>query len=58
MFGYWYIQMVYAEILVFQNRVISKNVYEIVFVCPPFTARKSLDSSPEKNDLNGRSTYA
>ena len=32
--------MVYAEILVFQNRVISKNVYEIVFVCPPLTARK------------------
>ena len=38
MFDYWCVQMVYTEILVFQNRVISKNVYEIVHVCPPHTA--------------------
>ena len=38
MFDYWCVQMVYTEILVFQNRVISKNVYKIVHVCPPHTA--------------------
>ena len=37
-FDYLCVQMVYTEILVFQNRVISKNVYEIVHVCPPHTA--------------------
>ena len=40
MFDYWCVQMVYTEILVFQNRVISKNVYKIAHVCPPHTAQK------------------
>ena len=45
MFDYWCVQMVYTEILVFQNRVISKNVYEIVHVCPPHTARENPEIS-------------
>ena len=50
MFDYWCVQMVYTEILVFQNRVISKNVYEIVHVCPPHTAhpRKFADEESPK----------
>ena len=57
MFDYWCVQMVYTEILVFQNRVISKDVYEIVHVCPPHTAQVGpLSSSFPDPSLSNPST--